>query len=424
MALVEADQVALIQKELLATISQRFPLGERFLVYDTTNYSTFIHTFNRRPRLPQRGKNKQRRADLRQVSLALVVDEQRGLPLYDRCYEGNTTDVIALGPSLAGMVGQFLPQQAAVRLTLVLDKGNVSRDNFQALKQAHFSFMAAIPAGWVRRLYQVSLKEYQALALADGRRIKVYCRPQRKLGGTEGKLLVSFSPNFYRKQVRTLDLLQRKADQKLLRLQASVREAVQRNRPRTERAVRGEIAKLVRHDRLKDFFVPTFQLRPGAVVDLSWQWDRRKKREIKHRDFGKTVLFTDRQELEPQRIVEASRSQARAEAMFRISTSRRPGLGWPASHWTDGTLQVHALYCFLAMLMIRMVLLRLQERHLSIGVDLLLERLQGMEEALVVYANGAAQRVITARSPEQEELFISLDLETLAQQLGNTVLHP
>ena len=110
--------------------------------------------------------------------------------------------------------------------------------------------------------------------------------------------------------------------------------------------------------------------------------------------------------------------------MFRISKSRRPGLWWPAYHWTDGKLQVHALYCFLAMLMIRMVLLRLQERNRSIGVDLLMERLHGIEEALVVYANGAAQRVITERSPEQEELFSALDLETLAQQLGNTVLHP
>src|SRR2546426_1687766 len=367
MALVEADQVALIQKELLATISQRFPLGERFLVYDTTNYYTFIHTFNSRPRLPQRGKNKQRRADLRQVSLALVVDEQRGLPLYYRCYEGNTTDVIALGPSLAGMVGQFLPQQAAVRLTLVLDKGNVSRDNFQALKQAHFSFIAAIPAGWVRRLSQVSLKEYQALALADGSRIKVYCRPLRKLGGTEGKLLVSFSPNFYRKQVRTLDLLQRRAEQKLLQLHAALRGATEKNRPRTEKAVRGEIAKLVRHDRLKDFFVPTLPLSQGAVVDRSWQWERRKKREIKHRDCGKTVLFTDRQELEARRIVEAYRHQARVEEMFRISKSRRPGLWWPAYHWTESKLYVHALYCFLALLMIRMVLLRLHASPLSIG---------------------------------------------------------
>jgi transposase len=424
MDLFEADHLALIQKELLGRIAQRFPLGDRFLVYDTTHYYTFIHTFNSRPNLPRRGKNKQKRQDLRQISLALVVDEERGLPLYYRCYEGHTTDVVALGPSVAEMVRQFLPHQAPVRLTLVLDKGNVSLAHFQALTEARFSFIAAIPAGWVRRLYQVSLKEYQPLALADGRRIKVYCRPKRKLGATEGKLLVSFSPTFYRKQVRTLDLLQRQADQKLLKLQASIREATESNRPRTEKVVRAEVAKLVRHDRLKDFFVPTLQLSQGAVVELSWQWERRKKRAIKHRDFGKTVLFTDRQELEARRIVEAYRHQARVEEMFRISKSRRPGLWWPAYHWTDSTLYVHALYCFLALLMIRMVLLRLQESTLSIGVDFLMERLQGIEEALVVYTNGAAQRVITERSPEQEELFIALDLETLAQQLGNTVLNP
>jgi len=424
MDLVEADHFAPIQQELLRRIQQRFPLGERFLVYDTTNYYTFIHTFNGRPCLPQRGKNKQRRDDLRQVGLALVVDEERGLPLYYRCYAGNVTDVVALGQSLTEMIGQFLPTPASPRLTLVLDKGNASRDNFQALQEAHFSFVAAIPAGWVSRLYQVPLQEYHPLTLPDGRRIKVYCRPQRQLRGIAGKLLLSFSPGFYRKQVRTLDLLQRKAEYKLLQLQASIRQAVERNRRRQTSTVRREITQLVRHDRLKDFFSFTLQESQGTVVELHWQWDSRKKRQSKHRHFGKTVLFTDRQELEPQRMVEAYRHQARVEAMFRLSKSRRPGLWWPAYHWTDSKLYVHALSCFLAMLLIRIVLLRLQERPLAIGVDLLLERLQGIEEALVVYANGAAQRVITARSPEQEELFISLDLETLARQLGNTVLNP
>ena len=42
----------------------------------------------------------------------------------------------------------------------------------------------------------------------------------------------------------------------------------------------------------------------------------------------------------------------------------------------------------------------------------------------MVYANGAAQRVITERSPEQEKLFIALGLGTLARQLGNRVLNP
>jgi transposase len=424
MDLFEADAFAPIQRELLTRIHERFPLREQFLVYDTTNYYTFIHTFNSRPRLPQRGRNKQKRHDLRQVSLALVVDEQWGLPLYYRCYEGHVPDVVALGTSLAEMLRHFLPQLAPARLTVVLDKGNVSFDNFHALTQAHFSFLAAIPASWVRRLSQVPLKAYQPLALPDGRRIKVYVQPQQKLGGLHGKLLVSFSPHFYRQQVRTLDRLQQQAEQKLGTLRATIQEAVVRQRPRKETAVRRALTQIVRHDRLKDFFAPTLGLHHGAVHDLHWEWDRRKKRQIKHRDFGRTILFTDRQDLSDQRMVVAYRSQAKAEEMFRISKSRRPGLWWPAHHWTDSKLSVHALYCFLAMLLTRIVLLRLQAQNLSIGVGLLTERLRGIQEACVVYANGAAQRVITERSPEQEELFVALRLGSLAEQLGNRVLNP
>src|SRR4029077_20720845 len=113
-------------------------------------------------------------------------------------------------------------------------------------------------------------------------------------------------------------------------------------------------------------------------------WDQRKKRAIKHHDFGKTVLFTDRRELDPQRMVLAYRSQAKVEEMFRISKSRRPGLWWPASHWTDSKLSVHALYCFVALLSIRIGLLRLQASNLSLGMDLLTERLRGIQAALVV----------------------------------------
>jgi hypothetical protein len=45
MDLFEADHLALIQKELWRRIAQRFPLGDRLLVYTTTNYYTFIYTF-------------------------------------------------------------------------------------------------------------------------------------------------------------------------------------------------------------------------------------------------------------------------------------------------------------------------------------------------------------------------------------------
>ena len=268
--------------------------------------------------------------------------------------------------------------QAPARLTLILDKGNVSFDNFKALHKAQFSFLAAVPAGWVRSLFQVPLRAYQPLALAQGKRLKVYAHSDTRLGGIDGKLLVSFSPTFYRKQVRTLDLLQQKADQQLHALRASIQDAVVRKRPRTEGAVRRRCTRWSDTTGSTTSLLPTLHVDHGAVYNLQWEWDRRKKRQIKHRDLGKTVLFTDRQELSAHRMVVAYRHQAKVEDMFRIRKSRRPGLWWPAHHWTDSKLSVHALYCFLALLLSRIVLLRLQDRHLAIGVSLLTERLRGI----------------------------------------------
>ena len=270
-----------LQEALLARMRARFPLGERFRVSDTTNSSPFIHPFNSRPSLPQRGRNTQKRAALRQVSLALVVDEEQGRPLYSRCYEGHTPDVIALGARLQGMLGPCCPQHASPHLTLILDQGNVSRDNFTALAKAHCSFLAAIPAGWVRQRSQGSLNAYQPLALPDGRRVKVSAQPQARLLGIEGTRLVRFRPRLYRRQVRTLDLLQRTADQKLRTLHTTIQEAVARHRPRPEQAVRRAMGWARRHDRRKDVCSPTLQLPHGAVEALRWAWEGRGARNAR-----------------------------------------------------------------------------------------------------------------------------------------------
>jgi transposase len=422
--LCEAHHFAPIPRELLTRIRERFPVGEQCFVSETTHASTVLHPCNSRPSLPQRGRQKPKRHALRQLSLAVVVEEERGLPLASRCAEGTVTEVVALGARLSGMIRHGLLPQAPARFAVVLDQGNVSWANVTILPQAQVAFRAAVPAGWVRALFQVALRASQPLALAQGRRGQVDTQSEARLGGIDGTRLVRVRPTFSRTQVRTLDLRQPQADQTRHAVRASLQEAVVRKRPRKERAVRRERTLLVRHDRLNDCGSPTLHGDPGAVTALPWEWDRRNKRQGTHRDFGKTVLCTDRQELSAHRMVVAYRHQAKVEDLVRLSTSRRPGLWWPAHHWTDSTLSVHALSCFVALRLLRIVLLRLQDRHLAIGVGLLTERLRGIEEALVVSANGAAQRVITARSPEQEELFVALDVRTLAEQLGHTGLNP
>ena len=57
-----------------------------------TNFYTFIDTFNLKCQVAKRGKNKQGRGNLRQVSYALFCTTDGHLPLFYDVYEGNRND--------------------------------------------------------------------------------------------------------------------------------------------------------------------------------------------------------------------------------------------------------------------------------------------------------------------------------------------
>src|ERR1700729_2695276 len=71
---VPLKKLAVIEQELVREVVRIEQLQLQALAYDTTNFYTHIASANLRPKLPQRGKNKQGRHDLRQMGLALVVD--------------------------------------------------------------------------------------------------------------------------------------------------------------------------------------------------------------------------------------------------------------------------------------------------------------------------------------------------------------
>ena len=64
----------------------------RPLVYETTNFATFIESGNERNQLARRGHAKGGRHDLRLVGVALCVALDGNLPLVHETYEGNRND--------------------------------------------------------------------------------------------------------------------------------------------------------------------------------------------------------------------------------------------------------------------------------------------------------------------------------------------
>ena len=110
---VTADHIAACEQQISRRLIERLQLDLRGLVYDGTNFFTYINT--RTPaELPQRGHNKQKRGDLRQVSLGLLVSTDFHIPLLHWVYAGNVADSVefrSVTEELAALSRILVPYQ-------------------------------------------------------------------------------------------------------------------------------------------------------------------------------------------------------------------------------------------------------------------------------------------------------------------------
>jgi transposase len=422
---VKAEHIELIQHDLLTRLAELFPLGQETVLYDTTNFFTYIDTFNEHTELAQRGANKQKRKDLRQLSLALFEDRETGLPLYHQCYAGNQHDATQFPVALEAMARRWMglarePEQ----LTLVFDRGSTSKANIEDLEARSVRYVAGIPARWVPELLDVDLDAYRKLDLPNTKHVKAY-RTRRMLWKKERTLLVVFSPTFYKQQRATLNLQQDKVEDQLRELSESIAACTQtrRGKGHTKTSVDRKIRRWTAREHLREFLDVHLEVEGSHVLDLSWTWNLQKKREVQRRYLGKRILLTDHHDWDDVSIVTAYRRLTRTEDLFRISKSR-PGVWWPMFHWTDSKIRVHGLYCFVALLLLSILRNQLQEAGLSISCEGALERLAQIQECRVVYTTGAADRVLSNLHQGNHALAEALGLLGLAREWDTTVLEP
>src|SRR6266540_5417278 len=90
---VTTPELAEIEQRVSARMIEVFGLDTTALALDMTNFATYLDTANPHAPVAQRGKAKQKRADLRLVGLGLVVTRDGGIPLLSHTYPGNKPDV-------------------------------------------------------------------------------------------------------------------------------------------------------------------------------------------------------------------------------------------------------------------------------------------------------------------------------------------
>jgi len=161
---VEVEQIQAIEKELSNRLVEQFQISLRTLVYDGTNFFTYINTTNP-AQLPARGHNKQKRTDLRQVNLGMLVSTDFHVPLFHQVYTGNLNDTTEFKTITEELRLRY--QQLAAHcqhITLIFDKGNNSPEAFHTLEGSGFHFVGSLVPTRYPELLKVPRRRFHRLS--------------------------------------------------------------------------------------------------------------------------------------------------------------------------------------------------------------------------------------------------------------------
>lgn len=342
---VPIERLADIEQELVREVVGIEQLEVEALAYDTSNFYTHIATTNIRTQLAQRGHNKQGRHDLRQLGLALVVDQATQLPLAHALYEGARSDMRSFAEFLKPVRERLRqlsvhPQQ----LTMVFDAGASSKQNLDNLDPEQDRYVTALRPSNYRALLAEAVDHLEEVRLASGAVVQAW-RTRRLIAGKEREAVVVFSPQLYEGQVRGLHQ----------GLDRCWREVEQMGRQSTVPAAKQRLAKICARQYVRS--VMRYEVepaKPGPVAVRLWcDWE--EYRRLTTRYFGLRLLITDRTEWTTAQILGAYRGLFNVEAAFRNLKDPAMLATHPQFHWTDQKLHVHAFMCVTAYLLVRLL---------------------------------------------------------------------
>ena len=219
---VQEVHIEAIENELSKRLVERFQISLRTLVYDGTNFFTYINTTNP-AQLPARGHNKQKRTDLRQVNLGMLVSTDFHVPLFHKVYTGNINDSTEF-KTITQELRQRYQQLAAhcEHITLIFDKGNNSQEAFQTLEGSGFHFVGSLMSTHYGQLLKVPRRRFRPLS---GQRLKdcLAYRTELEVFGQNRTVLVTYNENLLAGQLQGIEANLQKTRVKLRALQQKLR---------------------------------------------------------------------------------------------------------------------------------------------------------------------------------------------------------
>jgi len=407
---ITLKQLATVEQQLALAMIETFNLDISALALDMTNFATYIDTTNEKAPIAQRGKAKQKRADLRLVGLGLVVTRDGGVPLVAHAYPGNKPDVT----QFATMIDLLSARHAALaekagaptpaEVTVVFDAGQNSIANFEHLTGTGLAFVGSIPPSDVTDLLALPATDRQIVD-ADRFAGLSALETRRVVYGTDRRVVLTHSPTLHAAQQVGFAQTLAKALGKLTELAQTLARGKTR-RPAAK--VEAQIAAITADPWLRRILRCELTGATPAAHRLTVTVDQDARHALETEVFGKRILVTNREHWPVAEVVAAYRSQSEVEFSFRQLKDPHVVSFSPMHHWTEHNIRVHTFTCVLALQIAHLMRREADQAGLHLSVRDLLDQLAGIQETVLIYPSTGgrpkARRMLTETTQTQDQL--------------------
>src|SRR5271157_2083452 len=182
-----------VQKALGRKLVEEFGVQMTHLVYDPTNFFTYMNPAGEEA-LAKHGHGKENRAALNIVGLALVCTQDGGIPLMYDVYSGNLQDATVFQAELPAILQHVETlEEHPSEVALTFDKGNNSQTIFDMLDAAGVSFVASLRPSMAKDLAVVPAEFFDTYVLPNGKEVGVL-EFTRVLYNHPRRVIVAYNP--------------------------------------------------------------------------------------------------------------------------------------------------------------------------------------------------------------------------------------
>ena len=409
-----------IERDIVSHMVRHFNIDVHQLLFDATNFFTYIDSFNQRSTLAQRGHSKEGRKSLRIVGLALLAACDHHVPILHRTYPGNQHDSPTFRSLVDALVARFndLAEDQDIEVTLVFDKGNNCADNLAAVQDSPYHVIGSLVPTHHPDLLAVPTRRFKPLDELEG--VSVW-RTTKTVYGIEHTIVVVRNRNLQDAQTATLlreiAKRRRRLQQLQLRLRRWQQGIIRQGRPPTLASIRRQVNECLKARHMNDLFQVTVEAGDNNIPSLRYRFDRQAWNRLQNTLLGKNLIFTDRSDWSDADIVRGYRAQHHVERAFRDLKDARHIAIRPQYHWTDQKIEVHVLCCVLALMLQTLLYRQIARQGQTLSCHQLLDELARIKELGVVYpatqkqSAPQIQMTLSSMSETQQMLYQTLHLE-------------